>query len=80
MDTPCRWGTPGAVAQSRRSEAGARGSAAISAPPNGERGPGSWAKHADLKRVFPILALERTTEGDVFVILGAPILSTEIKA
>lgn len=54
-------------------ESGARGYAAISSPPNGEHGPGLWAKHADLSRVFLILALERTAEGDVFAILGTPV-------
>lgn len=55
-------------------EAGGRGYAALSSPPDGKRGPGVWAKYADLSRVYPVLAVERTTEGgDIFVILGTPI-------
>ncbi|GAB3654286.1 hypothetical protein GCM10028813_26420 [Ramlibacter alkalitolerans] len=55
-------------------EDGAKGYAALSSPPEGKRGAGVWAKYADLSRVYPILAVERTAAaGDIFVILGAPI-------
>lgn len=55
-------------------EAGAKGYAALSSPPNGQRGPGFWARYADLGKVYPILTVERSpTSKDVFVVLGSPI-------
>ena len=61
-------------------EAGARGYAALSSPPDGKRGSGVWAKYADLSRVYPVLAVERPTAGgDIYVILGTPIPVTAIQ-
>ena len=55
-------------------EAGARGYAALSTAPQGQHGPGVWARYCNLERVYPILAIERATESeDIFAILGAPI-------
>jgi hypothetical protein len=60
-------------------EGGRRGYAAMSSPPEDNRGPGVWAKHADLKKVYPILAVERSKgSDDIFVILGRPIASSEM--
>jgi len=57
-------------------ENGATGYAALSSPLAGKRGPGVWAKHADLSKVYPILAIERDqASDDVYVILGQPINS-----
>ena len=50
-----------------------QGYAALSSPPGDVHGPGLWAKHANLTRVYPILTTERGATGDVFVILGRPI-------
>jgi hypothetical protein len=61
-------------------EAGARGFAALSSPPNDKRGSGVWAKYADLTRVYPILSIERQRESeDVFVVLGSPVATTAMK-
>jgi hypothetical protein len=38
-------------------EAGAKGYAALSSSPIDKRGPGFWAKYADLKKVYPILSV-----------------------
>lgn len=55
-------------------ESGANGYAALSNVPEEERGPGVWARNADLSKVFPILQIERDgTTNDVFAILGTPI-------
>lgn len=54
-------------------EAGSRGFAALSAPPSDKHGPGLWAKYADLTRVFPIRAVERADDGNVFAVLGRPV-------
>ena len=60
-------------------EAGTKGYAALSSPPDGKRGPGVWAKHADLTKVYPVLAVERSgNTDDVFVILGNPIVTSAI--
>lgn len=60
-------------------EAGTKGYAALSSPPDGQRGPGVWARHADLKKVYPVLAVERPSNtADVFVILGNPIATSAI--
>lgn len=60
-------------------EAGAKGYAALSSPPSGQRGPGFWAKYADLKKVYPILSVERpSTCKDVFVVLGSPIATSSM--
>ena len=80
-DTEGRW----AVGYSGRLKAikliadGAVGYAAMSSPPNGLRGPGVWAKHADLSKVFPVVEIERPAEtDDVFVLLGKPIQISQI--
>lgn len=50
-------------------EAGTKGYTALSSPPGGKRGPGVWAKYADLTKVYPVLAVERPDNtADVFVI------------
>jgi len=54
-------------------EGGAAGYAAISAPPTDRHGPGVWAKYANLERVYPILSVEHSPDGDVYAILGTPI-------
>lgn len=60
-------------------EAGTKGYTALSSPPGGKRGPGVWAKHADLTKVYPVLAVERPgNTADVFVILGNPIATGAI--
>lgn len=60
-------------------ESGVKGYAALSSPPNGQRGPGFWAKYADLNKVYPILSVERpSTSKDVFVILGSPIAASSM--
>jgi hypothetical protein len=60
-------------------EAGMKGYVALSSPPGGKRGPGVWAKHADLAKVYPVLAVERPDNTpDVFVILGNPIATSAI--
>ena len=60
-------------------EAGARGYAALSNAPEAERKAGAWAKNADLSKVYPVLAIERSTDSkDVFAILGVPISLDEI--
>jgi hypothetical protein len=61
-------------------EAGAKGYAAISSSPNNEHGPGSWAKHADLTRVYPILKVEHMPDsGDIYVVLGTPVSIEDIE-
>jgi len=55
------------------------GYAALSSPPGDKHGPGLWAKHANLSRVYPVLATEHEPNGDVFVILGKPLAIESIK-
>ncbi|MDM0118918.1 hypothetical protein [Variovorax arabinosiphilus] len=53
---------------------GALGYVVLSAPPAGLRGPGVWAKHADLSRAYPVLEVEAAdADGDIYVILGQPV-------
>lgn len=60
-------------------ESGMKGYVALSSPPGGKRGPGVWAKYADLNKVYPVLAVERPDNTtDVFVILGSPIPTSAI--
>ena len=60
---------------------GAKGFAALSAPPTEvEHGPGVWAKYADLQRVFPILGIESAGNGDIFAILGAGVPASQMTA
>lgn len=59
-------------------EAGKKGFALMSTPPTEEHGSGEWSKYANLARVYPILAVEREMNGDVFVILATPLLSDEL--
>jgi hypothetical protein len=56
-------------------ERGAQGYAALSnVPEESQRRPGSWAKNADLTKVYPILKIERICDtGDIFAILNTPI-------
>jgi hypothetical protein len=54
-------------------ESGVKGYAALSSPPADKHGPGLWAKHSDLSRVYPILGIEREEDGNVFVALGKPV-------
>ena len=55
-------------------EGGALGLAVISSPPSRQmRGPGVWAKHANLDRAYPIIRAEREHSGDVFVVVGLPV-------
>ncbi|MBT2305164.1 hypothetical protein J7E70_32680 [Variovorax paradoxus] len=51
-------------------EAGAKGFAAISAPPTDAHGPGQWAKYADLEKVYPVLAVEGSAANDTSQITG----------
>lgn len=58
----------------RAVEAGAKGYAAMSDAPVAKRGPGAWAKYADLTKVYPILAIERpAASADIFAVLGPPV-------
>jgi hypothetical protein len=57
-------------------ERGSAGYALMSTPPSDRHGAGEWSKHADLGRVFPILAIERDDNGDIFAILAPPLSST----
>ena len=57
----------------------APGFALMSSPPSDEHGSGTWSKHANLERVFPILAIERDDRGDVFAILAPPLPATELQ-
>jgi hypothetical protein len=59
-------------------ENGATGFALMSAPPSDRHGAGAWSRHANLERVFPILAIEREDDGDVFAVLASPLLATEL--
>lgn len=59
-------------------ENGARGYAAMAMPPSQQRGAGAWAKYANLERVFPVLALEREPDGDVYAVLGMPVPASEL--
>ncbi|MEH6433697.1 hypothetical protein [Massilia sp. DD77] len=61
-------------------ENGAKAYAAMSVPPSRQRGAGAWAKYANLERVFPVLALEREPDGDVFAVLGLPVPASELGA
>jgi len=54
-------------------ERGSKGYAVMSSPPNNQRGSGVWARYADFDRVYPIVGIERSDNGDVFAILGKPI-------
>ncbi len=53
-------------------KAGSKAFAALSAPPSDRRGPGVWARYADLGRVYPVLTVEAEECGDVYVLLGPP--------
>jgi hypothetical protein len=58
---------------------GAKGYAAISSPPNEQRGPGLWSKYADLTKVYPILSVEHDDSSkDIFVVLGRPVAAEGI--
>jgi hypothetical protein len=59
-------------------ENGAKGYAAMSIAPSQQRGAGAWAKYANLERVFPVLALERDADGDIYAVLGAPVPASEL--
>ena len=60
-------------------EGGARGYAALSVVPEAKRGPGAWAKNADLSKVYPVLAIELPPGSrDKFAILGRPIPINDI--
>ena len=60
-------------------ENGVRGYAALSSPSGGKRGPGVWAKHADLSKVYPVLAIERDSDnGDIIAVIGKPIRTDDI--
>lgn len=61
-------------------ENGARGYAAMSVRPSRQHGAGAWAKYANLERVFPVLALEREANGDIFAVLGLPVPASELGA
>jgi hypothetical protein len=54
-------------------ESGVKGFAALSAPPSDKHGPGLWAKHSDLSRVYPIIGTERDQNGNVYALLGKPV-------
>jgi hypothetical protein len=71
-------GYAGRLRAIRSIEEGAVGFSAMSLPPGGARGPGVWAKHADLDRVYPILEIERAESGDMFALLGTPVPSASI--
>ena len=60
-------------------EAGVTAYAALSSPPSDKRGPGLWAKHADLGRVYRVLGIERPEGCDIFAILGGPISVASMK-
>lgn len=58
---------------------GAKGFAALSAPPSETvHGPGVWARYADLDRVFPVLDLEQAENGNIFTILGAWVAEVKL--
>lgn len=59
-------------------EGGTSGYALMSTPPSNQHGAGEWSKHADLTRVFPILAIERDGSGDMFAILAPPLPATDL--
>lgn len=59
-------------------EKGATGFALMSALPSDQHGAGEWSKHANLERIFPILAVERDDCGDVYVVLASPLAATEL--
>jgi hypothetical protein len=61
-------------------EGGAKGYAALSNAPEGERKPGAWARNADVSKVFPVIAIERPSGSkDIFAILGTPIQIEDIQ-
>ena len=61
-------------------EAGAHGYAALSNAPEEARKAGAWARNADLTKVYPILAIERSNEtDDIFAILGSPISLEQVR-
>ena len=63
----------------RALQSGARGWVALSNAPEEKRGPGVWAKNADLSRVYPILEVEFSgTDKDGFVVVGQPISSNDL--
>lgn len=59
-------------------ESGGRGFAVMSSPPDNLRGPGVWAKYANFENVYPVIGIERANTGDIFAILGKPILANEM--
>lgn len=59
-------------------DAGKKGFALMSSPPTEVHGSGEWSKYANLDRIYPILAIEREANGNIFVILGEPSPSSEL--
>jgi hypothetical protein len=59
-------------------ESGTQGYAALSAPPSDKHGPGLWAKHSDLSRVYPIIGIEHDQDGNAFALLGKPVATDAI--
>jgi hypothetical protein len=59
-------------------EAGKKGFVLMSSPPTEEHGSGEWSKHANLDRIYPVIAVQREISGDVFVILAEPLPSSDL--
>ena len=75
-----RVGYNGRIRAIQQIEEGAKGYAAISSPSSDDHGPGSWAKHADLTRVYPVLKIEHALDcGDIYAVLGIPMSIQNIK-